>query len=189
MHITMQGTVIGHKIFPIIIILSIFSCCDLFRWDESPDYEYLIAYNNLTDDTLLITLNKGGFISSFDLRESILYPDSINIYSGSMNGVMRGEEPIKEVFSEWSGVDSCWIYLYDNEMKQIANQEYDTIEGLIIPSRNSLLVVWDAPLREMGDSINHFFNYDSWESWLLENKRDGIIQFTIYESDISKNQE
>ncbi|MFO7867824.1 MAG: hypothetical protein R6U95_00820 [Bacteroidales bacterium] len=182
MHTIMKGIMTGHKLLLFIIMLFVFLSCDLFRWDKSPDYEYLISYNNLTSDTVIITMNKGGFLSSFDLRERIVYPDSMNIYTGGMRGVQEGEDPIEKVFSEWSGLDSCWIYVYDDEMRQIANQEYDTINGLITPNRNSLLKVWDAPLREMGDSINHFFNYNSWKSWLVDDN-EGIVQFTIYESD------
>jgi len=176
---------IGHKIFISLLFITSFSGCILFNIDQGYDFDYKVVCKNATSDTLLITTSiEGGFISPGHLKGNILYPNSSLLYSDI--GTMEGDDPIRELFSEWSGIDSCWLYKLDDEMREVAEIVNYTGNGQIYPNRRNLCVVWDAPLRNMGDAINHFFNYDSWEV-IMEDDNSGIIQFTIREDDLECN--
>jgi len=185
-HITKQSTMIGHKIWFIILALPFFLTGCPLEWDEVSDYNYLIKIKNSTNDTIVITNNNGGFINYNDIKEQIIYPDS-TIINGTI-GIMKGENAVKQLFLEWSRLDSFWVFRYDSFLKNIVEQEYNPTNGLIVPNRSNLLVVWESPAREMPVTTHHFFNYNSWESWLEKGAGyDGIVQFTIYETDITGN--
>jgi hypothetical protein len=47
---------------------------------------------------------------------------------------------------------------------------------------NHLMVDWEGPAEDK-DSLHHFYNYNSWETWLVD-ESNGIAMFTIYESDL-----
>jgi len=182
-HIIGLSITIGRKalfFFGIFFLIILPFSCDLFRWDEQPDYNYLISIKNETIDTLLISIN-GGFISIDDFKGNIIYPNTSTTISNS--GIMEGDDPIVEALSDWHGLVSCWLYKIDGDSIKVINHHFNR---LYYPDRENLVATWDAPFRYMGDSINHFFNYNSWESWLEEVDivGDGIVQFTIYESDL-----
>lgn len=184
MHIIKQPIMIGHKTFVILGIVSIIvfmESCSLFDWLKEDDYYYQIGLQNNTEDTLLVSFYNGGFISVADIEEQMLYPDSIKLLPGS--GVMANENAIKTVFSEWDGIDSCWLYKYDNDLE---NAYLHNFNSLYYPNRNKLANIWDAPFTYMPDSIHHFFNYNSWKSW-LEDDFMGIVMFTIEESDFKSD--
>ncbi len=146
-------------------------------WEKNYDYYYSIKIRNTTKDTLLISLNHGGFLSEGDLKDGMIYPDSSTFLSGRK--LMRNESVIPEIFSGgWEALDSCWIYIFKSEMLSFARED-NHIGGLYYPSNEQLKKVWHGGFVYMGDSINNFFNYDSWKIVSKEG-----VEFTLYKSDL-----
>lgn len=173
---------IGLKIkwFFLIIILSIsLNCCSLFNWgeDKSYDYNYTVNIINELQDTFALTVNQAGFISASQLRARLIYPgeNGFNVHPQSLFN--NGEDPIEAYFASWNR-DTVWCYSLDKEMKELIEIGYDTIPGLIIPVRSSLKYIWIGPLQQMPDSVNNFFNYNSWHDTLLS-VDEGELVFTI----------
>jgi len=130
------------------------------------DYNYQIFYRNETTDTILLIFGKDNAENYVDsllitpMRDTFIEGDGIN-------GVYNGEDPIEIIFSGG----------YRPLEEQVRVYRHD-----------SLKVTWDGPARYMSDSIHHFYNYNSWDSWLLDEKNKygatGVVMFTIYESDL-----
>jgi hypothetical protein len=150
---------LGFMVFKIILLFIIilsFSGC----WEKNYDYVYQIAAFNQTNDTILMQLGSKYTVNDYDKNIiDTLYPDDTSFFYGS-KPIEEGLDVVKLIFNE-SVWDTC--YLYKND---------------------SLLKYWDGPAREMPDSLNHFFNYNSWSVWLIDND-EGIVMFTIYESDLN----
>ncbi len=176
----------GHKTlqcFSILFLLFVTSSCDLFRSDVIEEYNYLISVKNETNDTLLISIYRGGFISEDHLRAHIIYPnDSKKISSRRMS---KEDDPVTKALHEWRLLDSCWLYKCDSNLIIVQNRD----SKAYYPNRENLVATWAGPFRYMNDSINNFFNYNSWKSWLepYYQVADGYVQFTIYESDLQGN--
>jgi len=158
-NITMMNTLIGRKKIGLIIIVilsfGLNSCIFEYFEDEPADYIYTIYFKNATNDTLTLILGN----DSLDYGEDkfVLNPlDSVPPHHGF--GVDKGDDVITKLFSGYRPLqDQARIYKED-----------------------SLIVNWYGPPREMPDSVHHFFNYNSWDYWLID-KHDGIVRFTIYE--------
>jgi len=155
-------TLIGHKkiinIGIILIIVLGLNCCIFEHFEDPPeDYNYRIYYRNATNDTLILLL--GSDSASYETKSFKLSPlDSVRHIGIPIN---KGEDVIKEgLFSGY--------YLLEDQAR--------------IYKDDSLIVNWYGPLREMPDSVHHFFNYNSWDYWLID-KHNGIVRFTVYEED------
>lgn len=149
---------IGHKILYLFFILpvTLTSC-----WEKKHDYFYEIKFKNVTSDTLLLVLG---------VSDSDYYPDSIII------------QPNFDTNAEFLGG-----FNVDEGENIVINMFYGSNKPFIEQARvfrnDSIKVTWNGPAREMADSIHHFYNYNSWDSWLVDDD-DGIVMFTIYESDL-----
>ncbi len=153
----MQTTRIGHNILIYCIILVSLLSCDLFRWDVDDDaYRFVSYIKNGTNDSLRIHLHKKN--NSFEIDTTLASSHKF-IYSGS---------PVSEED------DILTEHLFDDP--------YNDSYTLSVYKADTLVVKWDGPAKEMGDSIHHFYNYDSWDVELIGN--DYELEFTIYESDI-----
>lgn len=63
----------------------------------------------------------------------------------------------------------------------MSDGKHNLNEVVTVFRNDSLLIKWEKTSLE-SDSIHHFFNFNSWESW-LEDDFMGILMFTIEESD------
>lgn len=133
------------------------------------DYSYQVFYRNETTDTILLIFGKD------DADYNV---DSLTI------------SPMRDTFFE----GESWIGVYKDEdpLVHLLNQSTVPIMDQVRAYRHdSLKVTWGGPGRNMPDSIHHFYNYNSWDSWLLDEKgccgETGIIMFTITEDDFVKN--
>ena len=163
-NIIMINTLIGRKkarnfIFIVLVGFGLHSCALEFLNDEPPDYLYAIYFKNATDDTLTLIL--GNHSLDYGQDELVLNAfDSIPYYEYSF-GIDKGDEVMTKIFSAYRPLqDQARIY-----------------------KKDSLVVNWYGPPREMHDSIHHFFNYNSWDHWLI-NRHKGRVRFTIYEEDV-----
>ena len=148
---------IGHKKAYIILISLLLTSCRLFFLDDQGDYSYKSYILNDTEDTLKIISVKDVDIYGLD---RIILPSEYIPFKGGRK-VYKGDDVLKEhlfVDSE----DSFDVLIYLN---------------------NKLAVKWIGPAQEMGDSIHHFYNYDSWDVELIDNEYE--IIFTILESDMN----
>ncbi|MFO7867822.1 MAG: hypothetical protein R6U95_00810 [Bacteroidales bacterium] len=125
------------------------------------EYRYAIAFKNNTSDTLLLLL--GTDTANYELMDSFLIkPYDMNFFhEGHTVGVSKDENVKRLIFSGGYRPFEEQARVYRND---------------------SLKVTWNGPAQEMPDSIHHFYNYNSWEHWLID-EYEGIVQFTIYESD------
>jgi len=157
------NTMIGRRnIFLLIFFISLTSNSCIFEHFEDPpeDYNYRIYYKNSTNDTLILLL--GSDSAAYETETFRLYPSDSVKHNGIP--INKGEDVIKDgLFSGY--------YLLEDQAR--------------IYKDDSLIVNWLAPPREMADSIHHFFNFNSWDYWLID-KHDGIVRFTIYEEDLKK---
>jgi len=88
--------------------------------------------------------------------------------------------PNDEVFLEGSpGIDEDEDVLKDRLFDRIS---YNPV--YVYNSDDSLLITWKGPPRDMPDSINHFFNYNSWNVVFNEDEGEYTLTFSIYESDL-----
>ena len=154
MHI--RALAIGHnKVFTFLLITTILSGCGLFDWDKTGDYWYVVRINNDTELKISIVFGEEPITDTIKIE-----PKSFVDYKGLK--VFEKQNVISEVLFE--GGDKSF-----EERSRVYNGD-------------QLLVDWKGPAEEKG-KINHFYNYNSWESWLIDKSNDGIVQFTIYESD------
>ena len=180
----------GRKLYLIVSLMIIFSGCRFFAWDVLDDNIYSIHIKNTTKDTLLIDLDgSNGKFNYENIMDFAVYPDSSHMCCGK--GGVGGDEGFDPITESFSGVnlDFCRVYKFSSDIIKEAIQQGDTSNGYITISQKYLKIVWEAPLRKMGDSINSYFNYDSWDYWFVdEQNRMGIMQFTIYENDFIENE-
>ena len=152
-------TKIGHSL-SIILILLMFSSCRLFETDDLGDYWYVAKIKNNTNETLLVILGEEPPI----VDSLFIIPDSSVSCRGGMK-VYKGQDVIKEL-------------LFTSGYRPLESRAR-VLRG------DSVLVDWHGPAEDKGE-LHHFYNYNSWKSW-LKNERDGIVEFTIYESDLQGN--
>jgi len=157
----------GRKTLRVICITAmafLFVACEfLFGWWEDFGYGAVVGIQNKTNDTIVLIKHKhGNFININDLRPNIIHPDSTN-YNRGFSFPDFGEDLVFEYFSGrmggWHG-DSVWIYKYSGLRRQ-ALEHYPNPYFYFLPNPEYLLVVWEGPLRHMGDTVNHFFNRDT----------------------------
>lgn len=156
MNIVNPSIMIGHS-FIIILLILLMSSCRIFEIDDLGDYRYTSYVLNNTEKALRFynSENLTGYII-----DTVIYPQEKLILKGS-RGVDKSDDVIKE-------------FLFGNVYS-------DTV---LLFTDDSLLKTWYGPPKSLGDSVRHFYNYDSWEVELVDNEY--ILEFTIYESDIEK---
>ncbi len=164
MHIT--TTLIGRKTFYLIVILTLFTSCDIFNFgDDGYDYNYYFQIKNSSNDTLTVVLGDTSFYNYSPIPTIVvgtILPDSTNNFESIYTVcTVEGEDPVIDVLFEQ----------VDPYFKEAHIFRHD-----------SLIVSWEGPASDMGDT-HHFFNYNSWDYW-LNDEWYGNIQFTIYNSDV-----
>jgi hypothetical protein len=148
----------GHKVkLYLLILLTLMSSCDLFRWDDGGDYKYKSYIRNESNSSIRILIDKEN--SPYSLDTILVHNEQVIYNSG--REVDKGDD----VLTERLFLDS-----------------YDDSYNVNIFIDDSLYIVWTGPTTYMGDSIHHFYNYDSWDIELIDNEY--ILEFTIYESDL-----
>jgi hypothetical protein len=124
----------------------------------NPDFENKVVINNNTKDTLLFQVTK-KYISDIPGDEIDLLPGSNTL-------------GLHHTLSSFEIIQDNWKY------------RGDTVE---IHRKGYLPIKWAAPLREMPDSVHHFFNKNSWEIKMGGHKDEWeIATFTITEEDFKK---
>lgn len=148
---------IGHSVL-LILIVSVMSSCRIFEIDDMGDYEFISYIINGTDDSLRVILYNEA--SMFEL-DTIIPANNKIPYNG-------GPEVAKE----------------DNILTDhLFNDYYNDSYIVNVYRGDSLSVKWLGPASYMGDSVHHFYNYNSWDVGLVNNEY--ILEFTIYESDLN----
>jgi hypothetical protein len=124
---------------------------------RNPDaWNQLIVYN-FTNDSLVLQITK-KYLSEFPGSKNYLPP--------------MHEYPLAIALHN-SGMDM---------IRENWGKSGDTIE---IYRNDTLLVKWGGPLRTMADSINHFYNENSWTLKLGGNNNEyAISTFTITNEDL-----
>jgi hypothetical protein len=168
---------IGRKSITLVFAIVLLQSCG---WFGEPETGYAIKIQNKTTDTLVVCFGKNYLAGYFTIHYNMIYPDTLARLMEMGIGVDHGDDPIETFCSEWGRGDSCWIYYYDNELRRIVENSLDTQN--IVPNPASLRILWKGPFQDMGDSVNNFFNN---QSWRLGNDFD--IIFTISESDYNVN--
>jgi len=131
------------------------------------DYSYQVFYRNETSDTILLIFGKDN--ANYNVDSLLITPMQDTCIEGLI-GVYEDEDPLAQLLNQswWQIMDQVRVYRHD-----------------------SLKVTWVGPGRYMPDSIHHFYNYNSWDSWLLDKTNkygaNGIVMFTITEEDFVKN--
>ena len=129
-------------------------------WQINPDYENQLLINNTTLDTLYFQATK-MYIDDYPFDEYILLPGTNRI--GKHDRYLSMEI-----------IEKKWKYRGDTI--EILRKGYNTIK-------------WAGPLREMPDSVHHFFNKNSWEIKMGGHKDDWeIATFTLTEDDFVKQE-
>jgi len=124
----------------------------------SPDFLNKVVINNSTGDTLQFQGTK-KYITDLPGDNLDLYPGMNNLYMD------RKSSPFEMIERNLK---------YRGDTIEIIRKGYDTIK-------------WAAPLREMPDSVHHFFNKNSWEIKMGGHKDDWeIATFTLTEDDFKK---
>jgi len=151
----------GHKDkFYLLILLTLMSSCDLFRWDDGGDYKYKSYIRNESISSIRILIDKENSPYSLD---TILAHNEQVIYNSGRE-VDKGDD----VLTERLFLDS-----------------YDDSYNVSVFIEDSLYVVWSGPSTFMGDSVHHFYNFDSWNVELIDNVYE--LSFTINETDIKSD--
>jgi len=148
----------GHKNLVFIILIFIMTSCDLFRWDDGGDYSYKAFVVNSTDSN--IRFYNTEYLTGY-IIDTVIHPQTKILLKGSRE-VDKSDDVVKD-------------FLFGNV----------SIDTVMLYNKDSLLTTWYGPPQSLGDSISHFYNYDSWEVELVDNEY--IIEFTIYESDLKGN--
>lgn len=150
---------IGRKACFFIIVAIFLNACEFFKVDDLGDYSFSSFIFNSSNDTLFIVLLNDNDIVRLD---TFIIPGS-NIPFVGHRKVNKEDDVLTEHLFHDSYNDSHKIRLYRDE---------------------SLVVEWLGPAEYMGDTINHFYNYDSWNVELINDEY--ILEFTIFESDYNK---
>jgi hypothetical protein len=148
---------IGRKPIFFLSVILLFHSCGLFMWDEEYDYYYKIHIRNNTEDTLIVVFNDS--VVNKSIYDYTIYPyNTVDLNYG--RNINEGEDIRKRVLSDG---------------------KHNLYEEVNVFRNDSLTIKWEGPVFH-SDSIHHFYNYNSWEHWLID-EYEGIVQFTIYESD------
>jgi len=141
-------------------IVLLFSGC----WSVAEPNRYDAYVINRTSDSLCF-LNNG----SRDISTGVLLaPNESYLFKGQPD-IDNEEDPVRIMFDED-------LYNYQLIVEILQN--------------DSVLVTWEGPGRYMGESINHFYNYDSWKV-SFERGETGLgyytLEFFIGEEDLQGN--
>jgi hypothetical protein len=147
----------------LIIFLSILNTGCL---DKKYDYGYSIWIKNETSDTLYIQIGLTTINTQRTSHQFAILPndtiDGVESLLGGMK-IKEGMDPAEYFFNETPQKDTVLIY-----------------------KKNVLKALWTYPARSKPESDHDFFNYNSWDTWLYD-KNNGVMMFSIYESDLKLN--
>lgn len=146
-------------VFSLSIIVLLQSCA-LFNWDKEDDFYYRMLVWNNTNDTLILVFNDS--IVNNSIYNYTIFPNDTADLENNAKGVNKGQDAIEAMFSD---------------------NKHDYYSIVSVFKNDRLLKTWKGPLSAQSDSIHHFFNYNSWDSWLI-NDNEGVVFFSIEESDI-----
>ena len=154
----MQTTTIGLKIFLFLFLFSM-PGCRIFEIDDYGDYQFISYIKNGSNERLRIQICNGLSGHNMDTTIGV---NSMLMYNAGPK-VKEGDDVLAEFLFHDYYNESYIVKIYRSD---------------------SLLVQRIGPASYMGDSVHHFYNYDSWEVELVDNEY--VLEFTIYESDIEK---
>jgi len=119
---------------------------------------------NSTSDSLYFLNNETRDITT----GALIAPNESVVFEGNPS-ISEEVDPVLHMF---------------NDNLEVSEQTVEVIGG------DSVLVTWQGPGRSMGESVNHFYNYDSWEVSFERNEfGEGIytLEFFIGEEDLQGN--
>ena len=155
----------------ILFLLPLLSCwsCYLFTSDGH-DMEYHVYIQNDSKDTLTVAIGDGN---------KFVY-DSVNNFAtdSKLHLQLIGIRYDRTIFGEVKETDIDII-----RDKLFVGSQIGLVSGVRIYRNDTLLVSWNGPLREMGTSTHHFYNYSSWECYDTS-KFEGVVLFKINDSDL-----
>jgi len=125
-------------------------------WSRNPDFENQLWIKNETHDTLYFQVTKKYIREDSYVDEKYLVP--------GLNKIGEHDD-----YLAMNLID--YLYKYRGDTVEIVRKGYQTIK-------------WAAPLREMPDSVHHFFNETSWEVKMGGHKEEWeIATFTLTDED------
>lgn len=125
-------------------------------WQKNYDYSFRSYILNMTGDSIRL---------NFSIESSNLIIDTI-LFDGDLIDFNGHRDVMKE----------------DNVLTDhLFHGSYGSYVVKIFHS-DSLEIEWMGPASFMGDSVHHFFNYDSWQVNFMNDEYELI--FTILDSDI-----
>jgi hypothetical protein len=152
------------KYFLIICTLFLSGC-----WSMDYKYSYKIELYNQTNDSLRVLIS-----TIYVSIDEMLKYDTSNLDRAYSHHFII--EPLSSKAINNIGVNN------DVELKEGV---FDIIDSVFMFRRDSLKTIWYFPVREEPDSIHNFFNWNSWEIKLTDEKY-GYCRFTIYPEDLNK---
>jgi hypothetical protein len=150
----------GRKLLLSLSIIIVLHGCGLFNWDKEQDYYYRMLVWNNTNDTLTLVFNDSVINNS--IYNYTIFPNDTAELENNAKGVNKEQDPIETMFTDGKHDYYLFACVFKND---------------------SLLKKWEGPLSIMNDSTHHFFNYNSWDTWLTADN-EGVVIFNIEESDI-----
>jgi len=124
------------------------------------DYKYKSYIKNESNDSLRVLIDKEGSLYSLDT--TIAHNEQVVYNSG------REVDKSDDVLTE-----------------RLFLETYDDSYNVSVYIDDGLYITWTGPASFMGDSIHHFYNYDSWNVELNDNVYE--LCFTINESDLKSD--
>lgn len=146
-----------------ILLCSIFYGCP----EKAHDHDYEVLIENVTSDTLLFMYGTDNLSTTLLNNKYICLPNSILI--GEKNGF------------GWIGFDGD-----KDPVKYFFTIFPHPLDTSLVFRHDTLKARWVYPAYSGPSSEHSFFNYNSWKSWLTDD-RNGKIMFTIYPSDLVLN--
>ncbi len=152
----------GHKmkLVTIGLLLISFSGCSLFLWEDFSVYDYKSFFKNETNDSLKLVMDRD--FAGYHI-DTLIYPKDEIFLVGSPI-LDEDDDVLKDELFNLISYNPVYVYNSDD----------------------SLLITWKGPPREMPDSINHIFNYNSWNVVFDEEEGEYTLTFSIYESDLNR---
>lgn len=143
----------------IIIILLLFSACDLFQSDDYGDYSYksYIVNNSTTKVKVVI-----GTINDNLKVDNELTPGEKIHYKGAPK-VNKNDDVLKQ-------------HLFDDY-----SPNYDIVQIFV---NDKIVKKWEGPAKDMGVGEHHFFNFNSWNVTFNENEY--TLEFNITDTDLEQ---
>lgn len=137
----------------------------LFNCKRDTEFSHHLLIENNTSDSLHFQITRKSISDIPGWHRTLPPMQRVLQSAGALH--IKGNEIIFKIINENFGLST------------------DTVEIL---RRDSIIVKWGGPLRNMPDSLNHFYNKNSWDVTCGGNDckwQRGT--FTIYEADLRKS--